>query len=235
MCVIDLYEHAKLKGQKLNLANLLAKPEFKQQHLAPIRALDVDHQCKLLQRVIDGELSLAELKSESSKMKQLQSLRIAFVRLTNTKSWEDANSSFPVYATDEQLLKFIHLDMKKCIPKSFSDFCLRAKNSEITRPVQAGSEELKYNEVCARIIKAKLTEVSGVKIKQDDPTFTGAQLALTSFEEVYTYQLHCHHAYIAIYNIIYMDNNNIIMHAIHLNFTYINIANPIPIIIIINI
>ena len=63
MVVIDLYEQAKLKGQKLNLASLLAKPEFKQQHLAPIRALDEDEQCKLLQRVIDRELSLAELKS----------------------------------------------------------------------------------------------------------------------------------------------------------------------------
>ena len=150
MVVIDLYEQAKLKGQKLNLANLLAKPEFKQQHLAPIRALDADEQCKLLQRVIGRELSLAELKSESSKIKQLQSLRIAFVRLTNAKSWEDAKTSFPMYATDEQLLKFIHLDMKKCIPKSLSDFCLRVKNSEATHPSLEGSEEFKCNGVCLR-------------------------------------------------------------------------------------
>lgn len=184
MVVIDLYKQAKLKGQKLNLTNLLAKPEFKQQHLAPIRALDVDDQCQLLQKVIDRELSLAELKSESSRIKQLHSLRIAFVRLTNAKSWEDANSSFPMYATDEQLLKFIHLDMKKCIPKSFSDFCLRAKNSEITHPSIEGSEEFKCNGGYARIIKEKLTEISGGKIKQVDPSFTGAHLALTYFGEV---------------------------------------------------
>lgn len=134
----------------------------------------------------DRELSLAELKSESSKIKQLQSLRIAFVRLTNAKSWEDAKTLFPMYATDEQLLKLIHLDMKKCIPKSLSDFCLRVKNSEATHP----SEEFKCNGVCAYVIKEKLTEISGVKIKQDHPSFTGAHLALTSFEEVLNNVIH---------------------------------------------
>ena len=38
--VMDLFENAKLKGQKLNLATLTTKPEFKQQYLAPIRSLD---------------------------------------------------------------------------------------------------------------------------------------------------------------------------------------------------
>lgn len=132
MIVIDLYEQAKLKGQKLNLANLMSKPDFKQQYLAPIRALDADNQCLLLQRVIDGELSLNELKTESSNFKQMQSLRLAFVRLTNSKSWDDAKNSYPAYASDAELCKFMHLDLKKAIPKPFSDFCncLRAKTSE---------------------------------------------------------------------------------------------------------
>ena len=40
MKVMDLFENAKLKGQKLNLATLTTKPEFKQQYLAPIRSMD---------------------------------------------------------------------------------------------------------------------------------------------------------------------------------------------------
>ena len=79
MKVIDLYEEAKLKGQKLNLSSLLSKPEFKQQYLAPIRALEENDQCLLLKKVIDKEISLAELKIESSNIKQLHSLRVAFM------------------------------------------------------------------------------------------------------------------------------------------------------------
>ena len=122
MKVIDLYEEAKLKGQRLNLSSLLSKPEFKQQHLAPIRALEENDQCLLLEKVIDKQISLAELKAESSNIKQLHNLCVVFVRLTNTNSWEDAGNKFPEFASDEQLLKFIHLDLKKSIPKSFPIF-----------------------------------------------------------------------------------------------------------------
>ena len=38
--VMDLFEEAKLKGQKLNLSSLLSKPQFKQQYLAPLRRLE---------------------------------------------------------------------------------------------------------------------------------------------------------------------------------------------------
>ena len=40
--VMDLFEHVKLKGQKLNLSTLLTKPDFKQQYFAPIRHVDED-------------------------------------------------------------------------------------------------------------------------------------------------------------------------------------------------
>lgn len=49
--VMDVFEHAKLKGQKLNLSTLLTKPEFKQQYFAPIRRLDESEQCYLLTKV----------------------------------------------------------------------------------------------------------------------------------------------------------------------------------------
>jgi hypothetical protein len=80
---MDLFESAKLKGQKLNLTSLLSKPEFRQQYLAPIRCLEADQQCLLLNKVIDGELSIAEMKVEAGHVKQTASLKAAFVRLTN--------------------------------------------------------------------------------------------------------------------------------------------------------
>ena len=184
--VIDRYEEGKLKGQKLNLSTLLSKPEFKQQYLAPIRALEEKDQCMLLEWVNKKEISLAELKEECSKLKQLHGLKLAFVRLTNSDSWEDAQEKLPQFAKDEQLLKFIHIDIKKAIPKSFSDFCLRAKNSSTTSQAESVSSAYTtdFNTVSARVLQAKFTEITGTKIKSEDPSFTGANLVLTTFEEV---------------------------------------------------
>ena len=170
----------------MNLSSLLIKPEFKQQYLAPIRALDENDQCLLLQKVIEKKISLAELKEESVRLKHLQSLRLAFVRLTNADSWENAHNQFPQFAKDEQLLKFIHLDIKKSIPKSLSDFCLRAKHSADTAPLESTTDTLTItqNTVCTRVLREKFTEISGTKIKKVDASFVGANLTLTCIEEV---------------------------------------------------
>ena len=99
-------------------------------------------------------------------------------------SWDDARNQFPEFATDEQLLKFIHLDLKKAIPKSFSDFCPRAKNSADTLQLQSSAFSTSFNAESAHILQAKFTEISGIKIKSEVTSFTGANLALASFEEV---------------------------------------------------
>ena len=67
--VMDQFEYAKLKGQKLNLSTLLTKPEFKQQYLAPIRRLEEADQCQLLRKVVDGTCSLADLKAQAVEIK----------------------------------------------------------------------------------------------------------------------------------------------------------------------
>ena len=90
MEVMDLFENAKLKSQKLNLTTFLMKPEFKQQYLAAIRRLDEHDQCTVLQKVIDGSCSLAEMKTEAGEMKQINALQAAFLRLTNTETWQEA-------------------------------------------------------------------------------------------------------------------------------------------------
>ena len=40
MKVMDMFEMGSLKDQKLNVKQFVSKPEFKQQHLAPLRALE---------------------------------------------------------------------------------------------------------------------------------------------------------------------------------------------------
>lgn len=76
--VMDLFKKAKLKGQKLKMSTLLCEPDFKQQYFTPIRTLDEDDQCRLLERVIRREISIAELKEASASLKQMGCLKRAF-------------------------------------------------------------------------------------------------------------------------------------------------------------
>ena len=185
--VMDRFELAKLKGQKLNLATLMSKPEFKQQYLAPIRCLDEEDQCALLQMVIDEKCSLAELKSEAAKRKQMKALHTAFVRLTNSESWESAQELYPQFANEQQLSKYIHVDLKKSVPQSFADFCQRAKAFDEAAD-SIDSLVVQYKTVSAVVIEsAKVTEISGQQIRKAQSSFRGANLIVATVEDVSIY------------------------------------------------
>lgn len=180
-----MFENVKLKSQKLNLTTLMSKPEFKQQYLAPIRSLDEADQCTLLTQVIQGECSLSELKVQAAELKQMKALRTAFVRLTNVESWEEAQELYPQFATDDQLHRYIHVDLEKAVPQSFTDFCQRAKTSNAENAVVDDSLIIRYGTVSAVIIESsKFTEISGQRIKKSDSSFRGANLILSTVENV---------------------------------------------------
>lgn len=169
-----------MKGQRLNLSTLFTKPEFKQQYLAPIRRLDEHDQCSLLEEVIDGGCSLADLKIKAGEIKQLNALRVAFLRLTNTETWEEAQANYPLFATDTQLLK---VDLSKTIPQSLTDFCTRAKLSEVQSEAPSGSV-VKLGTSIGYVLSANLTELSGHTIKAVYPEFHGAHLSIVSLDKV---------------------------------------------------
>ena len=180
--VMDLFEKAKLKGQKLNLSTLLTKPEFKQQYLAPIRKLEPADQATLLQNVISGECSLSELKEAEAQIKQMGALRTAFVRLVNVETWEEAQAKFPLFATDKELRKFRKIDLNKCVPQSFTDFCTRAKLS--TGQSQDGGSRITLGNVEGYVLKGKITELGGQQIKSVFSEFRGANLTIASLPKV---------------------------------------------------
>ena len=186
--VMDLFECVKLNEQKLNLSTLLTKPVFKQQYLAPIHRLEKHDQFTLLQKVVDGECSLSELKSEASELKHFHALRAAFLRLTNAETWEEAEEKYPVFVTDTQLRKFLKVDLTKAIPHSFMDFCTRAKLSETELDAASSSSVIK--DVCSYdyILTSKLKQLLGQAIKDVYPYFRGAHLAIVSIGLVYKLQ-----------------------------------------------
>lgn len=183
--VMDLFEKVKLKGQKLNLSSLLTKPEFKQQYLAPIRRLEEEDQISLLGKVVRGEWSLQELKTGAAEVKQMMAVKTAFLRLTNTRTWQEAEEKYPTFACESQMLHFIRLDLSKAIPQCFTDFCTRAKLSEgQSNSAVADSVLVQHGSFAACVVESKMAELSGQRIKAAYPNFHGANLTLTSFKEV---------------------------------------------------
>ncbi len=57
-----------------------------------------------------GNLCCYSFKAESSS---------AFAKLTNIESWDQAVDKFPAFATDDQLNRFLGIDIRKTIPKAF--------------------------------------------------------------------------------------------------------------------
>lgn len=167
---MDLFENGKLKEQKLKLDNMMYKPEFKQQYLAPIRTLPDENQYNLLQKVIDREINLNDLKILSAQRKTILALRSTFVKSTNYTSWEEVQEKFPLYASDTQLSKFQDCDLKKMIPKRFEEFCLQAKNSSSGHSLVTSESFFSIDNQdgppsTVNIIRAKCIDVTGHTIK----------------------------------------------------------------------
>ena len=185
--VMNLFEKAKLKDQKLRSAMATTKPDFKQQYLAPIRCLNSEDQCFLLLRCKNGHLSLKEIKKEADVLKKMYVLKKGFIKLTNCKNWEDALSQFPQFACETQLRKFISFDMSKDFPQPFIDFCKRAKSSE-QRARSDDEQEIgcavKSDGVVAFAITAKLSEINGHTISSTYSKFSGADLIFLSIKQV---------------------------------------------------
>lgn len=128
------------------------------------------------------------MKVQATELKQLQSLKNAFVRLTNTDTWEEATTNFPNFATEEQLKKFLSIDVKKKIPQNFVDFCTRAKNTGTSTSASEHSG-IAYKTCTAHVVESKTTEVNGQMIKGTCPSFGGAALTIVRIEEVFNTSL----------------------------------------------
>ena len=114
----------------------------------------------------------------------MAALKTAFLRLTNTETWEEAEEKYPVIACESQLKKFLKFDLSKSLPQPFIDFCTRAKLSEESS-VAENSYVVKYSESVAYIVDSRVNEVSGQGIKSVYKDFNGAHLTITLFNKVH--------------------------------------------------
>lgn len=75
--------------------------------------------------VADKKISLNEMSSKCSSLKQLQKVQSAFIKGTNSSSWAEAQKNYPKFATAEQLEPFKKLNFTIKLPEQFLKFCQR--------------------------------------------------------------------------------------------------------------
>lgn len=74
---------------------------------------------------------MKEMKDEAIKFRSLENVRNAFVRCSNSKTWEEAVTSFPAFTSEDRLEKFMNLDFKQNIPDAFRAYCQSALNMQM--------------------------------------------------------------------------------------------------------
>ena len=177
---MDMYEDGSLKDQKLNKKHLTSIPEFKQHLLQPIHHLNTDFQLCVLQKVVEEELSLKELKAEAIKFRALEAIRQSFLRCTNLQSWDDAIEKYQAFTNEDCLMQFVKLDFRHGIPDTFKAYCQSALNSEMPT---FGKVKV-VNGVRVALVNGILHSLSASDLREVDPTYIGAQLIVTSVSEV---------------------------------------------------
>ena len=149
--------------------------------------MDPDFQAEFLQKVIDEEVSLKELKTEASIFRALEAIKRAFIRCTNSQSWGDATERFPAFTQEGRLKQFIQLNFHHNIPDVFQTYC----QSAVYSGIPTGGTVHRVNSVRVALVKGTLTSTSAQEIKEVDPAYTGAQSILASVPKVSTHKHAC--------------------------------------------
>lgn len=77
---MDLYEEGNTKDQSLTAKQLVTKPVFRQQYFSCIQCLPDPFKMEVLQDVLDGDLSLSELKDKATAYRSIKEVQKAFCR-----------------------------------------------------------------------------------------------------------------------------------------------------------
>jgi hypothetical protein len=177
--VMDKYEEGLLKDQKKSKKNSLT--EIKQHHLQPLCRLPEKIQLDLLACVRKGELSLKEMKVNADRYRQIEQIKKSFVKLTNSRSWETAESVYPNFACADALQQFVSLSFKGDVPKSFQVYCQSAINSK--ENCEENAFFRRNGDFYVSLIESSLLSASKEIIKQHNPQYNGAQIILADFQK----------------------------------------------------
>ena len=84
-----------------------------------LRGLDVGIVHQLLVDVAEKEMTMQEMISECKDIKHLKEVQGAFLKETGSASWDEAQSTFPMFTTAEALDEFRFCSFSQCLPPRF--------------------------------------------------------------------------------------------------------------------
>ena len=132
-----LYSKGKLKDQNVSHSKkgtASKPPDLKASNFKCLRGIEPSVVNRLLTELKDKQISLREMSSECGSIKQLHKVQKAFVKGTNSSSWEDAMQKWPNYCTASQLEPFKKLNFSgSVLPEPFLHFCQRVVSSNSVR------------------------------------------------------------------------------------------------------
>lgn len=104
---------------------------------------------RLLSEVQEKKITLNELSVECNTLKSMVKVQNAFVKGTNSSSWEDAVKKYLSFCTSEQLEPFTKLQFKNnVLPTPFLQFCQKTiklqNQDEIAGPSNTLSDDIFY-------------------------------------------------------------------------------------------
>ena len=183
--LMNMYENGQLKNQKLNRKHLLSTPEFKQHLFQPLHNLEPEFQQLVMKQVVNEEITLDEMKKAAVHFCKMKTVKTAFIRLTSCSTWADAVTKFPYHATDKRLSQYTSLDFKSGVPNVFQTYCQAALDSQNGSGMTHNScIQFEVNGVSVLSIDAEFSTVSAKFMREQDPTYAGANLILYSVSKV---------------------------------------------------
>ena len=113
-----MFGEGSIKGQNCPRGSVGKILDLKGCNFKPLGGLDMPTIASLLKKLIEEEISIAEMAKECKKMKTLRDLQKAFVEETGVKTWDEAEERFPSFANAEALDQFIERNSKKTVSGS---------------------------------------------------------------------------------------------------------------------
>ena len=182
--VIDFFEAGVLKDQKLNKKHAISAPELKQHHLQPLCRLPSKIQSNLLDAVINKTYSLKEMKVKADEYRQMEHIKKAFVKCTNSMSWECAESMYPNFTNNLSQFKSLIFRKPNEIPEVFKTYCQAALNSKSDDLTGTSINVKKVGDFRITLIKGQIQSMSLREIRDVDKLYNGAHLILTNVSKV---------------------------------------------------
>ena len=127
--IFSMFSKGQLKDQSVSHSKkgtASKRPDLKASNFKCFRGIELSVVNRLIIELKNKEISLRDMSSECSSIKQLHKVQKAFVRGTNSSSWEEAKQKWPSYCTASQLEPFKKLNfLGSVLPEPFLHFCQR--------------------------------------------------------------------------------------------------------------